>query len=1083
MNTILKLRRQILLVLAIAMLLSGNVLSQPDKSLRPTLESQLEKEYFGRHVVENSELADLIKSNQDFEMLRDDEFNDIRGLPPWLRVWWRKAHPEGEYTASDPTKGYPLVLKEILEWMMTHQDLKAGPGMGKEGEENEEGEEKEKGDSEIVQSLTGADYSPKNGIGNKDGENFIRALIGPNVRTSGAQTVPRSESDVRINFFDPQKILVGSNNIVGSGQQGIYRSLDGGATWAQTTLPFGTTGDTSHSDPTVDWTSDGRAWSSTLGIVGGTLRMRNYFSTDNGATWTFEATPSGTQTSVDKQMVWIDKSATSPFFGQTYATWHNGLPAFVNRRTAGAGGTWLGTPIQVSGAESTGTAIGGDIKSNRDGHVFVFWPTTTNRVVIVRKSTDGGNTYAPAVQIATTFDGFDIGIPSFNSRRAFIYVSGGAYKTATKDLVYATWTDLSGDTGCTAAANEPGSNVASTCKMRVWFSRSTNGGTTWSTPVKINNQATNNDQFSQWMAVDEATGALGIIYNDTVGDPGRLKSDIWYQRSFDDGVTWSAAEKVTTAMTDETITGANLGNQYGDYNGLSLYGGILFPSWTDRRDAAREEIYTAKITDPACTAPGDPVVGTATATAANQVTVTWSNGTPASTSYNVYRSLGTCAAPGPYTQIASNVAGTSFVDNTVSGGSTYSYKITGKDSTGGCESSNPGCVQATATGACTLTPTFTGLDTVTNSQGAGCRLNLSWTAGSSRCASTVTYNIYRSTTSGFTPGPGNLIASGVTGSSYSDGVSLMSGTTYYYIVRAVDASNGNAETNTVQKSGVPTGPVTVGTLTETFEAAGGFDNPGWTHQAIAGAVDWVYSTAQSQTPTHSWFSDSESTVTNRVLVSPSFNVTPTTTLSFWHTFAFEGTVAQCYDGGTLEYSTNGTVWTVVPDANFTSGGFNGTINSGFSNPLAGKRAYCSGTIGAMTQVNVNLASLAGNTIQLRWHEGDDSSAQVTGWFVDSVTITNAGIASSCAITASGVSVAGRVLSSDGRGVTNAKVTITDSNGQSRTVIAGRRGDYRFDDVESGQTYVMSVASRRHTFSPRVVQIVDNVSDLDFYPDN
>lgn len=1065
--------------LTLSTLLVIAVVGQP-RGGYPSLSEQLEKEYNGHKVELNSELASFIAQNQDFGLLRADEFNDKRGLPPWLRVWWRKMHPEGEYTESDPTKGYPLVLKEILEWMITHQDLKAGPGLG-ESEKGEDGEKEKRRDSPLVDSLTGADYAPKNGIGNKDGENFVRALIGTNIRTSGAQTVPRSESDVRINYFNPTKILIGSNNIGGSGQQGIYRSTDTGVTWAQTTLPF-TGGDTSHSDPTVDWTSDGRAWSSTLGIQGGTLRMRNYVSTDDGATWAFEATPSGTQTNVDKQMVWIDKSSTSPFFNQTYATWHNGAPAFANRRTAGAGGTWLAAPIQVSGAESTGTAIGGDIKSNSAGDVFVFWPTTTNRLIIVRKSTDGGNTYAAPVQIATTFDGFDIGIPSFNSRRAFIYVSGATYRNATKNLVYASWTDLSGDAGCTAAANEPGSNTASTCKMRVFFSRSTDGGATWSPKVKINNQAGLNDQFSQWLAVDETTGALGIIYNDTVGDPGRLSSDIWYQRSFDDGQTWSAAEKVTTALTNETSGGADTGNQYGDYNALSAYAGILFPSWTDRRSGAREEIWTAKITDPACTAPGEPTGTTATATAANQITVSWVNGTPNATGYNVYRATGTCAAPGPYSLIASNVATTSYVDGTVSGGTTYSYRITGKDGTGNCESVQSTCSGATATGACTLAPTFAGVTTVNNAAGASCQLNISWAPATPNCAGPVSYNVYRSTTSGFTPGPANLIGT-TSSTNYPDSNNLISGTTYYYVVRAKDNGNLAIDTNTVQRSGTPTGPVAVGTFTETFEGVSGFDNPGWTHQAIAGTVDWVSSTAQSQTPTHSWFSDSLPSTADRVLVTPSLGITATTTLSFWHTYAFElGSGGQCFDGGTLEYSTNGTTWTVIPDANFTLGGFNGTAAAG-TNPIAGRRAYCGGTIGAMTQVNVNLGFLAGNNAQIRFHAGDDVSIEVTGWFVDSVTVTNVGTAAVCSpFTAAEVQVSGRVLSPEGRGVTNATVTITNDQGQTRSVVTGRNGRFTFNEVESGRTYVVSVASRRFSFSPRVIQVDDNISDLDFYPE-
>ena len=36
------------------------------------------------------------------------------------------------------------------------------------------------------------------------------------------------------------------------------------------------------------------------------------------------------------------------------------------------------------------------------------------------------------------------------------------------------------------------------------------------------------------------TGAIGVIYYDTVNDAGRKKTDIWYQSSFNDGVSWNA---------------------------------------------------------------------------------------------------------------------------------------------------------------------------------------------------------------------------------------------------------------------------------------------------------------------------------------------------------------------------------------------------------------------------------------------------------------------------------------------------------------------------------------------------------------
>jgi hypothetical protein len=256
----------------------------------------------------------------------------------------------------------------------------------------------------------------------------------------------------------------------------------------------------------------------------------------------------------------------------------------------------------------------------------------------------------------------------------------------------------------------------------------------------------------------------------------------------------------------------------------------------------------------------------------------------------------------------------------------------------------------------------------------------------------VTYNVYRSTTAGFVPGPANQLASGVTGTGYTDtSAALTSGVTFFYVVRAVDGSNGLEDPNSVVGSAAPTGTVT-NTLTETFEAAGGFDNPGWSHAVLAGTNDWALSTAHSQSPTHSWFSASENGPSERVLVSPSFTPQASSTLSFWHTFAFEN-ASTCFDAGTLEISTNGgATWSVIPNAAFTAGGFNGTVaSSGSANPIAGSRAWCGGAVGALTQVGVNLSSFVGSTAaKLRWHEGDDDFVAATGWFVDSVTLSNVG---------------------------------------------------------------------------------------------
>ncbi len=82
-------------------------------------------------------------------------------------------------------------------------------------------------------------------------------------------------------------------------------------------------------------------------------------------------------------------------------------------------------------------------------------------------------------------------------------------------------------------------------------------------------------------------------------------------------------------------------------------------------------------------------------------------------------------------------------------------------------------------------------------------------------------------------------------------------------------------------------------------------------------------------------------------------------------------------------------------------------------------------------------------------------------------------------TAADVSIGGRVTTAEGRGVRNAVVTLTDPNGVSRNVMTGPRGEFRFDGIETGLSYVVGVRSRRFSFEPQVVNVNDNVTDLMF----
>jgi uncharacterized delta-60 repeat protein len=84
-------------------------------------------------------------------------------------------------------------------------------------------------------------------------------------------------------------------------------------------------------------------------------------------------------------------------------------------------------------------------------------------------------------------------------------------------------------------------------------------------------------------------------------------------------------------------------------------------------------------------------------------------------------------------------------------------------------------------------------------------------------------------------------------------------------------------------------------------------------------------------------------------------------------------------------------------------------------------------------------------------------------------------------TAASVSISGRVLTTNSRGLMNASVSLTDSNGIARTVRTNSFGYYRFNEIESGQTVVIAVRSKRYQYQSQVVSVNENLSDIDFVP--
>ncbi|RMG47131.1 MAG: hypothetical protein D6718_04400 [Acidobacteria bacterium] len=236
-----------------------------------------------------------------------------------------------------------------------------------------------------------------------------------------------------------------------------------------------------------------------------------------------------------------------------------------------------------------------------------------------------------------------------------------------------------------------------------------------------------------------------------------------------------------------------------------------------------DDIQNSQHPLPACAtceptpAPLDLVTSTP---ADNQVRLDW-QAAPGAVNYFVYRSQTSCDTG--MVKIGETPELT-YLDTDVSGGVTYYYRVTGIAECG-AESPWSNCASAVPGGDCTSAPVFDGLLSAESARTSSCGVVLDWDPATALCGQ-VRYNVYRSVLPGFTPGPGNLIASCLTTTSYTDDA-VLDGVTYHYIVRAEDdsgfgsgpCSGGNEDDNLVERSAAPTGPDDV-FYVEDFESGG-----------------------------------------------------------------------------------------------------------------------------------------------------------------------------------------------------------------------------------------------------------------------
>jgi hypothetical protein len=462
-----------------------------------------------------------------------------------------------------------------------------------------------------------------------DLSNGDAATVGPNYRVKPGNTT-QSEMSIDVHPTN-SNIVFGSANatnwpvstLYGTG---VYWSLDGGANWTgYDNPPFGG----NSGDPASVIGSDGRFYEN---YINNSYGLSVSVSTNNGTNWsTYSVTPNPGSVA-DKNHFMVDKTPTSPYVNRSYCVWTEfggSLDGEVALRySTDFGATWS-AKVNISGTLTplaSAFGQGANVQTGPNGEVYVTYViydanwTDGEDAIGFSKSTDGGTTWTHLRAYNQVNFGVRGNLSSKNGIRVSSFPSmsvdrsGGPHN----GTIYITWTQRA---GVAPAGNSPD----------IVLIKSTDGGATWSAPVRVNDDPINNgkDQYYSWCSVDQVTGRLVILFYDSRDVPNN-QAEVYMATSTDGGNAFENFKVSDQPHTPTPINGL-AGGYAGDYIGVVILDDICYPFWADNRlGSDHYQAWTASVTfGPPC--PIDPPANPNPSNGTTNVNITgnsisWTNG-------------------------------------------------------------------------------------------------------------------------------------------------------------------------------------------------------------------------------------------------------------------------------------------------------------------------------------------------------------------------------------------------------------------------------------------------------------------------
>jgi len=399
-----------------------------------------------------------------------------------------------------------------------------------------------------------------------------------------------SEEAIAVNPTNPKNIVMVTN--VEFPAAGMFEGVtfDGGKTWTRSLIGNNDRLLDACCDPSLSFDRYGNLFMGYLFNV--EKRVPIALSTDGGLHFHIiaqiqEPAGSSTLTANERKGLFrfVDQPTITTAENEVWIVFNGGGPMVASGATVtGFGQVGAFSPLQV--IPGTNNCTYGDVAIGPRGQVINVCALTESgvgggKLFVSLNPTGIGGTFGDSTLVVDTHvGGFDY-IPaqrdrSVDSESGLAWDRTGGPHNGRVYLVYTTKVQSQRD------------------GLDIMVSSSDDQGQTWSTPVRVNDDTTQNSHFLSKISLDPTTGNVAVVWYDCRNDlgqggptdPNGIANDdaqFWGAFSTDGGQTFGKNIQISAGTSNSHASGNGI--DFGDYSGLAFFGGIAYPAWADNSNS------------------------------------------------------------------------------------------------------------------------------------------------------------------------------------------------------------------------------------------------------------------------------------------------------------------------------------------------------------------------------------------------------------------------------------------------------------------------------------------------------------------